>query len=242
MSATFDDRWLGLWVCDDGRAVEIRRSADALALSVTDARGASLAELVGTVVAPDPARARDPHSLPNVRMATVRAEVGEGIFAQTWKLYLAALDTAPDARFRYRPARADDDLARVQLLPECDASLLEIVSDDPWTNKDYGTIPWALPYLPFTHASARATPHPLVAPPSSYWKVTVSDTAPGDLTGRAVDAATARSWCELCCGCCGSNRVEITEALDDSGTGWRQLFAVVRCERCGRATIWHYDD
>ncbi len=242
MNTAFDDRWLGLWVCDDGRAVEIRRSADALALSVTDARGASLAELVGTVVAPDPARARDPHSLPNVRMATVRAEVGEGITAQTWKLYLAALDTAPDARFRYRPARADDDLASVQLLPECGASLLEIVSDDPWTNEDYGTIPWALPYLPFTHVNARTTPHPLVAPPSSYWKVTVTDAAPGELPGRAVEVATARAWCELRCGRCGSIDVEINEARDDSGTGWRQLFASVRCARCGRSTTWHYDD
>ena len=42
--------------------------------------------------------------------------------------------------------------------------------------------------------------------------------------------------------CLSGLRTEVTAALDDSGTGWRQLFAVVRCERCGRSTAWHYDD
>ena len=73
MSATFDDRWSGLWVCDDGRAVRVDRAAEALRLSVTDARGASLAELVGAFVAPDPARALDPDSLPALRLARLRA-------------------------------------------------------------------------------------------------------------------------------------------------------------------------
>jgi len=242
MSATFDDRWSGLWVCDDGRAVRVDRAAEALRLSVTDARGASLAELVGAFVAPDPARALDPDSLPALRLARLRAEVGEGITAQTYTLYVAALDAAPGARFRYRPARADDALSQMQLLPECGPSMLEIVADDPWSNPDYGTVGWALPYLPFTHVDARAALHPLVRPTSSYWEVSVADAAPAGRSGRAVDDAAARSWCEPRCGRCGSAGVEVAEARDDSGTGWRQLFVVVRCGRCGRWTTWHYND
>jgi len=242
MSATFDDRWSGLWVCDDGRAVGVGRAGDSLRLAVTDARGASLAELIGAFVAPYDAHARDPTSVPALRMGRVRAEVGEGITAQTYTLYIAALDAAPGARFRYRPARGDDALSLVQLLPQCGPSMLEIVADDPWSNPDYGTIGWALPYLPFTHVDVRASLHPLVRPSSSYWKVAVAEAAPAGLTGRAVDDAAARSWCEVRCGRCGSAGVEVAEALDDSGTGWRQLFVVVRCRRCGRWTTWHYDD
>ena len=109
-----------------------------------------------------------------------------------------------DALITAAGARADDALSQMQLLPECGPSMLEIVADDPWSNPDYGTIGWALPYLPFTHVDARAALHPLVRPTSSYWEVSVADAAPAGRSGRAVDDAAARSWCEPRCGRCGS--------------------------------------
>ena len=242
MSFSFGDRWLGLWVCDDGRGVRIGRAAHRISLSVTDAHGASLAELVGDCIAPYPDHLRDPSCVPTLRMGQVRADVGEGITARSYTLYFAALDTTPGASFRYRPAGADDAIADVLLHPDCGASMLEIVTDDPWSNPGYGTIDWALPYLPFTHADALRVLHPLVRRPSEYWSVTVGDDPPAHPPGRAVVEAKARGWCELRCGRCGCTAVDVTDAVDDSGTAWRQLHAVVRCGRCGRSTRWHLDD
>lgn len=181
-------------------------------------------------------------ALPRSRMARVVAEVGEDPLAQTYTLFIGTRDTRAGAHYQNREVRPDDPRATLVLFPETGASFVEMMTSDPWTDPDYGKIWWAEPWLDFTHVDARSVPHPTVRPRSTYWKISVHDQMPERLTGREQPERRARDWAELRCGLCGNSGAPIERTLDDSGTGWRQLFVVLRCERCGRRTLWHYDD
>lgn len=92
----------------------------------------------------------------------------------------------------------------------------------------------------FTRCDRRRDPHPRCERTSSYWKLSSHDERPS-LSGREQPVERVSHWCDARCVRCGF-RCSIEAATDDSGTGWRQWFLLLRCDRCGRWSVWHYDD
>lgn len=229
-------------MCDDARGLRIEHvEADAkhpMRITVTASDGRVHGVLPAVLVPP----LRPEDALPRSRMARVVAEVGEGALAQTYTLFVGTRDTREGARYQNREVLPEDPREALVLFPESGASFLELMTSDPWTDPDYGRIAWSEPWLDWTHVDRRAVPHPSVKPRSTYWKISVHDAPPERLTGREQPASEARAWTELRCALCGDTSATIERALDDSGTGWRQLFVVLRCDRCGRRSLWHYDD
>ncbi len=116
----------------------------------------------------------------------------------------------------------------------CDALLLRLSLDDA-----LGALRASDGAL-FVAVDSRQDPHPRCRPRSSCWKLSSSPSRP-TLTGRPEPVERAARWCDPRCARCAM-RCAIVEAADDSGTGWRQQFVSLLCARCGRWSLWHYDD
>jgi hypothetical protein len=147
MNAELHERFLGRWSCDDGRSVELIRSEEQLMLRVSAASGDLIGTYPARYEAPNEVRASRPGSAPAERMSKICAEVGEGIHAQTYTLYIATRDERPDARFQNREVYDEDATDAVYLIPDSSASWVEINTSDPWSDPDYGMISWAKPLL-----------------------------------------------------------------------------------------------
>lgn len=237
---TFDDRLLGLWVCDDGRAVKIARAGDALRVTITDPDGRpfdynSDVYTASTQTIDRPAAWETGH-----RMPYVSVEIGKPGWAHTYKLHVAVADRSPDAKFQYRAATSADPLADVILVPDLGGSWADAVVNDPYED-GYMDVPWMRPWLNFSAVACRAIPHPAVKT-QSYWEIEVTADLPLPSPGREQPQERAPAGFLDRCAACGRPGTEFVSATDDSGTGWRQFYVTSRCPRCERYSRWHYND